>query len=77
MKGFSIVKETEVDVFLKFLYFLYDPANVGNLISGSSVSSKPRLDIWKFSVHVMLKLSLKDFEHYLTSTGDEYNCLVV
>ena len=58
-------------------HFFYDPAEVGNLISGSSVFSKPSLDIWKFSVHVMLKPSLKDFEHNLTSMGDEFYCSVV
>ena len=61
VKGFSIVNETEVDVFLEFLCFLYDPADVGNLISGSSFFSEPRLDIWKFSVHIILKPSLEDF----------------
>ena len=77
VKGFGIVSETEVDVFLKFLFFLYDLVDVGNLISGSSVFSKPSLNIWNFLVHIMLKLSLKDFEHNLTSMGDECNCLVV
>ena len=65
VKGFSIVSEAEVDIFLKFSYFLHDPENVGNLISGSSDSSKPTLYIWKFSVHVLLKPSLMDFEHNL------------
>ena len=60
VKGFSIVNETEVDVFLKFPCFLYDPVNVGNLISGSSAFTKSSLNIWKFSVHVMLKPSLED-----------------
>ena len=64
VKSFSVVTETEVDVFLEFSRFLYDPANVGNLISGSSAFSKPSLNTWKFSVHTMLK----DFEHNLTST---------
>ena len=64
VKGFSIVNEAEVDAFLKFLCFLYDPADAGNLISGSSASSKPSLYMWKFSVHELLKPSLKDFEHY-------------
>ena len=67
VKGFSVVNEAEVDVFLEFPCFLYDPTNTGNLISGSSAFSKPNLYIWKFSVHVLLKSSLKDFEHYLTS----------
>ena len=55
VKGFSVVNKTEVNVFLKFLCFLFDPAKVGNLISGSSAFSKPSLDIWKFSVNIMLK----------------------
>ena len=59
-QGFSVVDETEADVFLEFPCFLYDPVNVGNLISGSSAFSKPSLNIWKFSVHVMLKPSLED-----------------
>ena len=61
VKGFSIVYETEVDVFLECSCFLSDPANVGNLISGSSAFSKPSLDIWKFLVHVMLMPSLEDY----------------
>ena len=77
VKSFSVVTETEVDVFLEFSRFLCDPANVGNLISGSSAFSKPSLNTWKFSVHTMLKASLKDFEHNLTSMGDDCNCLVV
>ena len=76
VKNFSIDNETEVDVFLEFPCFLYDPANVGNLITGFS-PSKPSLNIWKFFVHIMLKTSLEDFEHNLTSMGDECNCLVV
>ena len=59
VKGFSVVNEA--DVFLKFLCFLHDPTNIGNLISGSSAFSKPGLYIWKFSVHMLLKPSLKDF----------------
>ena len=55
VKDFSIVSEAEVDVFLEFPYFLSDPANVGNLISGSSAFSKLSLNIWEFSVHVLLK----------------------
>ena len=64
VKGFSIVSETEIDVFLKLPCFLYDPMDVGNLTSGSSTFSKSSLYIWKFSVHVLLKSSLKGFEHY-------------
>ena len=67
VNGFSVVNETEVDVSLKFLCFLYDPTNVSNLISGFSAFSKSSLYIWKFSVHILLKLSLKDFECYLAS----------
>ena len=77
VKGFSVVNETEVDVFLECRCFLYDPAQVGNLISGSSAFSKSSLNIWKFSVHLMLKPSVEDFDHNLTSMGDECNCLVV
>ena len=63
VKGFSVVDEAEVDVFLKLPCFLHDPTNVDNLISGSSAISKPSLYIWKFSVHIVLKPSLKDFSH--------------
>ena len=66
-KGFSIVNEAEVDVFLEFSCFFYNPMDVDNLISGSSAFSKSSLYIWNFSVYVLLKLSLKDFEHYITS----------
>ena len=63
VKGFSVVSESEVDVFLEFLCFLYDPTDVGHLISGSSAFSKSRLYIWNFLVHIMLRRRLKDFEH--------------
>ena len=76
VKGFSLVSETEVDAFLEFPCFLYDPSNVDNLMSGFSAFSKPSLNIWKFSVHMMLKHSLKDFEHNISSMGDECNSLV-
>ena len=62
VKGFSIVNE--VDVFLELSSFFYDSTDVGNLISSSSAFSKSSLHIWKFLVHVLLKPSLKDFEHY-------------
>ena len=65
VKGFSIVSETEVDEFLEFSCFFYDPVDVGNLISDSSAFSKPSLYIWKFSLQVLLKPCLKDFEHTL------------
>ena len=67
VKGFSIVSEAEVDDFLEFSCFFDDPTDVGNLISGLSAFSKSILNIWKFSVHVLLNLSLKDFEHDLAS----------
>ena len=77
VKGFSVVSEKKVNVLLEFPCFLYDTVNVGNLISGSSAFSKPSLDVWKFLVHVMLKPSVQDFKHDLTSMGDECNCLMV
>ena len=73
VKGFSVVSEAEVGVFLEFPCFLYDPVNVGNLISGSSFFSKPSLDIWKFLVCIMLKPSMQDFKHVLTSMRDEWS----
>ena len=65
VKGFSVVNEIEVDVFLEFPCFLHDPMNVDNSISGSSAFSKSSLNIWKFSVHILLKPSLENFEHSL------------
>ena len=67
VKGFGIVNKAEVDVFLGFSYFFYDPADVGYLISGSSAFSKTSLNIWKFTVHVLLKPGLENFEHHFTS----------
>ena len=66
VKGFGIVKKAKVDVFLTLLLF-DDPADVGNLISGSSAFSKSSLNIWKFTVQVPLKPGLENFEHYFTS----------
>ena len=74
-KGFSIVNEAEVDVFLEFCCFFFCPMDVGNLVSGSSAFSKSSLFTWKFSVHVLLKPSLKDFDHYLVSMWNESNCV--
>ena len=65
VKGFGVVNKAEIDVFLE--YFFYDPTNVGDLISGSSVFSKTILNIWNFMVHVLLKPSLENFEHYFAS----------
>ena len=67
VKGFGIVKKAEIDAFLELSCFFHDPADVGNLISGSSAFSKCSLYIWKVWVHVLLKPGLKDFEHYLAS----------
>ena len=67
VKGLSIVNEAEVDAFLKFLCFFHDPADVGNLISGSSAFSKTSLNIKKFTVHILLKPGLENFEHVFTS----------
>ena len=67
VKGFSVISEAEVDVFLEFPCFFYDPVAVGNLISGSSAFCKSNLYIWEFSVHGLLKPVLKDFEHYIAS----------
>ena len=67
VKGFGIVNKAEVDVFLELSCFFYDPADVGNLISGSSAFSKTSLNIWKFAVHVLLKPGLENFGHYFTS----------
>ena len=67
VKCVSIVSEAEVNVFMEFSCFFYDPADVGNLISGSSAFSKSSLYFWNFLVHLLMKPSLKDFEHYLAS----------
>ena len=67
VKGFGIVNKAEIDVFLEFPFFLYDPVDVGNLISGSSAFSKFTLYNWKFLVLDLLKPSLKDFDYYLAS----------
>ena len=65
VRGFCVVNEAEVDVLLEFSCFFYDPMDVGNLISGSSAFSKSSLNIWKFTVHILLKPGLENFEHYL------------
>ena len=77
IKEFSIVNEAEEYVFLVFPCFLCDPADDGNLISGSSAFSKSSLKICKFSVHVLLKPSLKNFEHYLASVWNKRNFMVL
>ena len=67
VKGFGIVNKAEVDVFLELSCIFDDPTDVGNLISGSSAFSKSSLNIWKFTVHVLLKSGLENFEHYFAS----------
>ena len=67
VKDFGVVNKAEVDVFLELSCFFDDPADVGNLISGSSAFSKSSLNIWKFSVDILLKPGLENFEHYFTS----------
>ena len=67
VKGFGIINKAEVDVFLEFSCFFNDPMDVDNLTSGSSVFSKSSLNIWKFTVHVLLKPGLENFDHYFAS----------
>ena len=67
VKGFGIVNNVEIDVFLELSCFFDDPMDVGNLISGSSAFSKSRLNIWKFMVHVLLQSGLENFEHHFAS----------
>ena len=75
VKGFGILNKAGIDVFLELSCFFRDPTDVGSLISGSSAFSKSSLNIWKFLVHLQLKPSLKDSEHYFAS--NECNCLVI
>ena len=77
VKGFGIVNKAEVDVFLELSCFFDDPTDVANLISCSSAFSKSSLNIWKFSVHVVLKPGWENFEHYFTRMWDDCNCAVV
>ena len=77
VQGFSVVNETEVDVFLEFSCSFCDPADVGYVISVSSAFSKSSLNIWKFYVYVQLKPSLKNFEHYSASVWIECSCVVL
>ena len=77
VKSFGVVNKAEIDVSLELSCFFHDPADVGNLISGSSAFSKTSLNISKFTVHKLLKPSLENFEHYFASVRDECNCVVV
>ena len=77
VKVFDVVNKVEIDVFLELSCFFNDPADVGNLISGSSAFSQSSLNIWKFMVHVLLKPGLENFGHYFfASIWDKYNCVV-
>ena len=67
VKGFGMVSKGEIDVFLELSFFSYGPVVVGNMISGSSAFSKSSLNIWQFTVHVLLKPGLENFEHYFAS----------
>ena len=77
VKRFGIVNKAEVDVFIEHSCFFDDPADVGNVISGSSAFSKTSLNIWKFMVHILLKPGLENFESYFTRVWDACNCVVV
>ena len=77
VNSFGIVNKVETNVFLEPSCFFDDPADVGNLISGSSAFSKTSLNVWKFTVHVLLKPGLENIKHYFTSVWDECNCAVV
>ena len=75
-KGFSMLNEAKVEVFLEFSCFSYDPVDVGSLISGFSAFSKSSLNIWKFMGHVRLNPGLENFERYFAGVWDECNCVV-
>ena len=77
VKSFSIVNKAEIDVFMELFCFINDPTDVGNLTSASSAFSKPSWNIWNFTVHVLLKPGLGNFDNYFTSVWDECNCAVV
>ena len=77
VKGFGIVNKAEIDVFLELSCFFHDPADAGKLISGSAAFSKMSMNIWKFTVHILLKPGLDNIEHYFRSMLDECNCAVV
>ena len=77
IKGFGVINKAEVDIFLELSCFFYDPTDVGNFISGFSDFSKSNLNIWNFMLHILLKSSLENSEHYSDTVRDECNCAVV
>ena len=77
VEGFGIVNKAEVHISVELSCFFGDSMDVGNLISGSSAFSKSSLNIWKFTIHVLLKPGLENFEHYFASVWDKCNCTVV
>ena len=77
VKGFGIGNKAKVDVFLELSCFFDDSVDVGKLISGSSAFSKSSFNIWKFTVHVVVKPGLENFEHYFATVWDKCNCAVV
>ena len=77
VKGFGIVNKAEIDVFLEFSCFFDNATDVGNLITGSSAFSKSSLNIWKVTIHILLKPGLENFEHYFANMWDECNCVIV
>ena len=77
VKDFGIVNKAEIDVFLELSCFFHDPTDIGNLISGSSAFPNTSLNIWKFTVHILLKPGLGNFEHYFAFVWDEYDHVVV
>ena len=77
VKGLAVINKAEVDFFLELSCFFSDPADTGNFICGSSAFSKSTLSIWQFTVHIFLKPSLENFEHYFASIWFECNCAIV
>ena len=76
VRDFGVVNKAEVDAFLELFWFFDDPVDVGNMISSSSAFSKSSLNIWKFTVHILLKPGLESFEHYFTSMWEECNFML-
>ena len=77
VKDCNVVNEAEVDIFMESPIIFHDPTDIGNLISGFSAFYKFRLYVWKFLVHMLLKPSLKNFEHYSASMWNHFNCALV